>query len=242
MRKYLAPLIGAAVFGTAMVAPTVAQGPAPETVLTVQSKVSNNKAGTKKKPRGVRLTVHTEWKTPDGFEPPIIQRAKAYFPKGSLWQGHKYPKCTEKKLNSFKGLAACPKGSIFGKGRGVAFADDVKTFPKVTGVVNGGKNKIWFYTVMTNPARVRAPVPGVIRKTSGKYAYELTLTVPESLQVVAGVPIALQSFDVYGGKTKAAPDIMATTSCPRNKQWPFKVTTFHSNGTDSTFEDSIRCR
>ena len=46
-----------------------------------------------------------------------------------------------------------------GKGSGVALADNVTTIPQIT-VINGGANKVWFCTVLQNPARVQAAVPG----------------------------------------------------------------------------------
>jgi hypothetical protein len=236
MRKLLLPVIGVAAIGAALVTPSLAQtGTAPTTV-TVNAKVSPSRAGTKTKPAAVKLQVHVEWQTPGDDEKPVIQAADALFPKGSLYNGAKYPSCTENTL-SRKGLQGCPKGSIMGTGKAVAYADTVLTYPKIT-VVNGGKSKVYLYTVMNNPARVQAPVPGTITKMSGKWAYKLHLVVPQVLQIVAGIPIALKTFDVTaGGKN----DWLATTDCPSDKKWPFSVETFYSTGGSGTFQDSVAC-
>jgi hypothetical protein len=93
---------------------------------------------------------------------------------------------------SRSGISGCPKGSIMGKGSAVAFADTVLTYPKIT-VDNGDRSTVYLWTVMTNPARVQAPVVGKITKAGGKWAYKLELTVPRALQIVAGVPIALRT-------------------------------------------------
>lgn len=53
-----------------------------------------------------------------------------------------------------------------GKGSGTAMADDVPTYPRIT-IVNGGAKRVYFYTVLTNPARVQTPVVGKITKQSG---------------------------------------------------------------------------
>jgi hypothetical protein len=128
-----------------------------------------------------------------------------------------------------------------GTGRAIAHADTVLTYPKVT-VVNGGAHRVYLWTVMTNPARVQAPVPGKITKLRDRrWAYKLELTVPQKLQIVAGVPIALRDFDITAGGKRYAKDWLATTACKGGK-WPFSVETFYSTGGSSAFESSVRCR
>ena len=48
-----------------------------------------------------------------------------------------------------------------GSGSGTAYADTVITRPKIT-VVNGGGDRVYFYTVLNNPARVQVPVIGYV--------------------------------------------------------------------------------
>ena len=124
-----------------------------------------------------------------------------------------------------------------GSATGSAYADDVITHPKVT-FVNGGAKNICFYTVLTNPARVRTCVPGKITKLSGdpKWGYRLKVTVPEVLQVVAGVPIALRDLQWTAGGKPWAKDWIATTACPKGNKWPFEVETFY------LYEDGSRAR
>jgi hypothetical protein len=209
------------------------------TVISGSATVTPNKAGTTKKPQGVKLSVKVRWTTPGDGDKPVIQKGIVYFPKGSLYNGAKFPSCSENTL-ARKGPKGCPAHSIMGTGTGTAFADTVVTRPAIT-VVNGGKSKVYLFTVLNNPAYVRAPVPGVIQKVSGKWAYKLTLTVPKSLQIVAGVPIALQDLTVTAGGKSYAKDWLATTGCTGGK-WPFSVQTFYDNATDSTFESSTACK
>lgn len=251
MRKLAMLTAGVLAAGAFAVAPTVAQSPT-QTTLTVSSKVNNNKAGTKRNPQAVRLTVNTRWTTPDGLERPVITRALARFPKGAKWNGGNFPKCSQNTLNR-QGLRGCPKSSLIGTGTGTAFADTVITRPKIT-IVNGGAKRVCLYTVLNNPARVQAPVPGVIRKKRGKFAYEVQFTVPRVLQVVAGVPIQLRDLTFRAGKTigrgKKKRGIFETTFCPRNKQWPFEVETFYAtgasaetpSGSSGVVADTMRCR
>lgn len=209
------------------------------TVISGSAKVIPNKAGTKKHPQGVKLIVHTHWTTPSDQDRPVVQKGIAFFPKGSLYNGAKYPKCSADTLNR-KGLKGCPPHSIMGTGTGTAWADTVKTVPKIT-IVNGGRSSVCLYTILNNPARVQACVPGVIQKQTGQWAYKLTLTVPQSLQVVAGVPIAVEDLTFVSGGKSYAKDWLATTGCKGGK-WPFSVQTFYDNGTDSTFTSSTPCK
>jgi hypothetical protein len=67
-----------------------AQSPS-QTKVEIDVKVSPNKAGTKKKPRGVRVKATTTLETPPQFEPPILQRVRIYLTKYGLYNGAKYP-------------------------------------------------------------------------------------------------------------------------------------------------------
>jgi hypothetical protein len=242
MRKLVVP-VAAVAFGALLIAPSVAQGPV--TSVTVDAKVTPNKAGTKKKPQGVVLSGKVRWTSEAGVEPPIVTAFNILISKGGVYNGGKYPKCAESVVNR-RGPSACPAKSIMGTATGSAFADDVITRPKIT-FVNGGAKKICFYTVLTNPARVQTCVPGRIQKMSHpKWGYRVRITVPEVLQVVAGVPIALRDLSWKAGGKPWAKDWIATTSCPKGNKWPFEVETFYLYEDGSTgsskFADSVACR
>jgi hypothetical protein len=55
----------------------------------------------------------------------------------------------------------------------------------------------------------------------GKWAYALSVSVPQNLQVVAGVPIELTSLSVNAGRGTW----LSTTGCGPGGRWPFSVTT-----------------
>jgi hypothetical protein len=115
-------------------------------------------------------------------------------------------------------------------------------------MINGGARNICFYTVLTNPARVETCVPGKVTKLNGnpKWGYRLQIRVPEVLQVVAGVPIALRSIKFTAGGKRHAKDWIATTSCPRNRKWGFQVETsyLYNDGSTSSsqYADSVACK
>lgn len=235
MRKFLILAVGA----LALVVVAVAVAQEPPTIITSTTTVTPKKAGTKKKPQGVTLNYKATFSTPGDVEHPIITGGTVLVPKGGLYNGGKYPKCSESTL-SHGGPSGCPAHSIMGKGSGVALADNVTTIPRIT-VINGGANKIFFWTVLQNPARVQAAVPATIKKTSGQWAYKVTFEVPKSLQIVAGIPITLNSLNVTLGGKSWAKDWLATTSCPASKKWPYDSTFNLSTGGSINYTGSVGC-
>lgn len=216
--------------------PVAGQTAADQTKLTVKAKVTPNKAGSKRRPRGVKLSVQAAWAHPAGIERPVIKQALAWFPRGSLYNGGKYPRCAKRTL-SRSGPGACPRKSLMGKATGVAWADTIRTKPRIV-IVNGGPRRVWLYTTLYRPALVREPVPMYISRARGRWAYKTRIVVPRVLQIVAGVPVALASFEATAGRG----DWLATTGCPAGRRWRFKVRTDYLGGGSSTFTDSIRCR
>jgi hypothetical protein len=235
MRKFLILAVGA----LALIVVTVAVAQSGTTV-TSTTTVSPNKAGTKSKPQGVKLVYKATYTTPGDVEHPIITGGSVLFPKGALYNGGKYPKCSQATL-SRGGPSKCPPHSIMGTGSGTALADNVTTIPRIT-VINGGANKVWFWTVLQNPARVQAAVPGTITKMSGKWAYKLTFKVPTSLQIVAGIPITLNDLKVTAGGKSYAKDWLATTSCPSTKKWAYQSTFDLSTGGSINYDGSVACK
>jgi hypothetical protein len=207
------------VLGSAGATAALAQGTWPS--VTVRPTVTPNKAGTPAHPQAVKLTTVFHWQTLGSASQPIVTNFLVLFPKGSLYNGGSTTKCSLAAVS--QGPQACPKASIMGSGTGDAYADTVITHPQIT-VVNGGAGTVYFYTVLNNPARVQEPVIGHISRTGGKWAYRLSVTVPDNLRIVAGVPIELTSLSVNAGKGSW----LETTSCSHG-QWQFSVTTGYEN-------------
>lgn len=202
--------------------------------------VTPNRAGTPSHPQPVKLKTVFHWQTLGSSDQPIVTKFHVLFPKGSKYNGGHTTTCSLSKLNR-KGPSGCPKASIQGSGTGTAYADTTQTHPKIT-VVNGGASKVYFYTVLNNPARVQEPVIGHISRLHGKWAYSLNVTVPSNLRIVAGVPIELTQLSVTAGKGHW----LETTGCDHGK-WPFKVTTYYLNPNtnatgSSSYAASVKCR
>ena len=251
MRKFVVAAVAGLAFATmAVVSATADTTTTPTTTapssstwpaIHVTPTVTPNKAGTKAKPQAVHLKVNVGWQTLGAANQPIVTHFNVLFPKGALYNGTKYPKCSASVLSN-EGPAGCPKASIMGGGTGVAYADTTLTRPKIT-VVNGGANTVYFYTVLNNPARVQEPIAGHLTKMSGKWAYALNVTVPANLRIVAGVPIELTSLSVSAGNSAGW---LSTTGCAGGK-WPFQLTTQYLNSNSgatgsSTYSASVACK
>lgn len=242
MRKFLIPTaaLGALALTAVEVAPTIAQS-STNTTVSADTTVSPNKAGTKAHPQGVKLSFNAKFTTTGDVEHPIIQSGDVNIPKGGLYNGGKFPSCSAATLGH-GGPSKCPAKAIMGTGSGDALADTVHTEPRIT-VVNGGKDRIYFWTVLQNPARVQAAVPATIKKdTSGKWSYKVHFEIPQSLQIVAGVPITLNTLKVTLGGKSWAKDWLATTSCPSNRKWAYSASFDLSTGGSIDYANSTPCK
>lgn len=246
MRKLVA-LAAVLALGAIVVTSAVAQDPA-NTSVSGEAHVTPSKAGTPGKPQGVTLSGSFKWSSEEGVDPPVITRFEILIAKGAgVYNGGKYTKCSAAVANR-GGPSACPKESIMGTATGVAFADQTITKPKVT-FINGGATSMCAYTILTNPARVNTCVPMKIKKLSGdpKWGYRITASVPDSLQIVTGIPIALRSLNFKVGGKSYAKNFIATTGCPKSKKWDFQVETFYlydltGETSSSSFTDAVPCK
>jgi hypothetical protein len=205
--------------------------------ITAEATVTPNKAGTPRHPQGVKIDVTAHIDIPSDYDPPLVRTVDVWFPKGGLYNGAKFPTCSKQTMDR-RGVSACPKGSIMGHGRGKAAADTVFTYPTIT-VVNGGAHTVYFYTVLTNPARVAEPVVATITRLSGgPWSYKLHASIPRDLQIVAGIPLRLEQLHITAGRG----DWVATTSCPADHRWKYHVESNFDTGQTITYDGSVACR
>jgi hypothetical protein len=205
--------------------------------ITAKVTVTPNKAGTPKHPQGVVVDTRVTVKIPHDYDPPLVNTVDVWFPKGGLYNGAKWPTCSAATLQH-SGPKGCPPRSIMGHGKGVADADGTKTYPTLT-VVNGGARTVYFYVVLTRPARVQQAVAASLTKLdSPRWSYRAHVVIPRNLQIVAGIPLRLETFHATAGRG----DWLATTSCPRDHRWRYHAETSYSSGQVVKTDGSVGCR
>ncbi|WP_445152415.1 hypothetical protein [Baekduia sp. Peel2402] len=233
-RRWAAAVVTAAAAGTIS---AVAMGQSDDIRITVTAKVTPNKAGTPAHPQGVKVDVKGKIYTPPDQDPPTVEAVDIWFPKGGLYNGGKWPTCSQAKL-ARGGPDACPKTSIMGRGYALADADGVAAKATVT-IVNGGSRAVFAYVTLNRPARVREALRVPITKLgSGPWSYKAHVDIPRTLQIVAGIPLRVQSFRGSGGRG----DWIATTSCPSSHRWKYHVETSYATGQVVKTDGSVACR
>lgn len=233
-RRWAAAAITAAAAGTIT---AVAVGQDDAIRITVTAKVTPNKAGTPAHPQGVKVDVKGTIQTPLDQDPPIVKSVDIWFPKGGLYNGGKFPTCSRATL-ARGGPGACPRTSIMGGGYALADADGVDAKATVT-LVNGGARMVLAYVSLNRPARVREALPVPITKLgSGPWSYKAHVDIPRTLQIVAGIPLRVQSFRGSAGRK----DWIATTSCPSSHRWKYHVETNYATGQVVKTDGAVACR
>lgn len=239
-------IAGIAVLAGVGVLAALAHGQEPEnvtdtppnlTTFTAKASVAPNRAGTPKNPQPVAIRTSAKAVTEPGYERPIFQGGYALFPRHGNYNGDDFPRCDRRLLNLY-GTERCPKGSRIGSGTGVAYADEVITRPRVE-IFNAGSKLALFYVTLYRPALVREAIPVRIKELPrGKWKYKASFSVPEVLQIVAGIPIAAGSIQIKIGRG----NLIETTSCPKSRRWPYELRGYFSNGSDYTYRDAVPCK
>jgi hypothetical protein len=245
MRGSLAVLTGMALtIGCAGGATVATAQDLPDVGISAKVRAAPSKAGTKRNPRGVAIRAQAKVRTEPGFERPIVTGVDLLVGRGLIWNFDDAATCSKRVLDR-KGPKGCPKRSIVGYATGTAYADTVVTHPDVV-LINGGPKRHFAYTTLYHPALVKETiVVKVTRPRGARWAQRESLTVPESLRIVAGVPIQMTAIDMTVGGKSYAPEYTATTFCPRGG-WRYKAIAhflFSTGQTSSeTFSSSIPCR
>jgi hypothetical protein len=228
----IAPVVLAAV----AIGPALAQD-LPETEISADVKFSPSTGGTAKHPQGIQARILGRLTVEPGFEPPIVTGMDLLVGPGLSWNGADYVKCSKRVLDR-KGPKGCPEKSIMGHGLATGHADTAKATLRIV-LVNGG-SRILAYATLDNPARVRETIVVKPRsKSTGRWRHRESFRIPESLQVVAGVPIRLSRLKLIVGGKPYARNYIATTSCPKSG-WRWHATVHYLyDSTGQTATDTL---
>jgi hypothetical protein len=161
-----------------------------------------------------------------GFQPPILDHSVIRFPYGSRLNNRLFPHCDPALINR-RGPDVCPRGSLIGRGYANVFADTERQRLTVRLFNGRGGRSIVFYFHGTNPARVDVAFAAPLRRLrGGMWNYVLNVPVPETLQVVAGIPIYVREFVSTVGATRRVNGrrrgFIEAWSCPPGGQAPVR--------------------
>jgi len=235
MRKLITVAIATSMLAIALAVPSIAQ--APPTTVIVKAQVIPNKAGTPKRPQGVKIRASVEFVHPEGYDPKVVARAQALFPRYGNYNGDDHVKCTKRILDR-DGPSACPRKSQIGYVTGDVYADTVITHPQVR-IFNAGSKLALAHVTLYRPTLVKETIPVRIKELPrGKWKYKVSFTVPEPLRIVVGIPIAPK--ELHG--TVGRGNLIETTGCPKSRRWEYEGTGYFTDGTSVTHRDSVPCR
>jgi hypothetical protein len=238
MRSTGKPLLVATTLALSAMAvtPVATAQDVPDVGISAKVRAVPSKAGTKRNPRGVMIKAHAKVSTEPGFERPIVTDVELLVGPGLIWNFDDAATCSKRVLDR-KGPRGCPKRSIVGEATGTAYADNVVTHPDVV-LINGGPKRHLAYVTLYHPALVKETIVIKVTKLSGKWTQRESFTVPESLRIVAGVPIQVTSIDMTVGGKPYAKEYTASTFCPKGG-WKYRATAHFLFSTDETTSETI---
>jgi hypothetical protein len=233
----------AVVAGAIAVVPAIAQD-LPATRIVSSAKATPDKAGTPKHPRGMAITASARLVVAPDVEAPIVTGLEILIGRGLTWNNGRYVTCSKPVLDR-KGPSGCPRESIMGSATATGRAD---TVPARLGLVflNGGPGRVYVYASLDNPARVRETlVLETTHLSSGPWGQRETVSIPRSLQIVAGVPLQLTRIKFQVGGKSYAKGFISSTSCPQGG-WKYQVTAHYlyyglGQASDDVSSGSIAC-
>jgi hypothetical protein len=214
---------------------------ATESTMDASLKASPAKAGTKKKPRRVALSLGIEGGGPAG-QPGTSTRIRVALPKGLAWNGKRWPskaRCSASEATARKTASVCPPGSKIGTGHVTAVAGDGRLVEEIdlTAFVTTGGN-LGLFLDATTPVPLKVMLEGKVRGRT------IDVAIPQNIQEpVPGVPTGIKSLRfALTGKAKIAGrsrGIVESTSCPG--KWTATVTNVLRDGS-LTDKPATACR
>lgn len=178
----------------------------PEARLAV--KLDPEQVGTADRPQPVRIAVDLRMAPmePDDQGQPV-EDVELTIPAGVVFRPDELETCAPKTLGK-DGPKGCPPASRFGSGAVTARAGTLEVTGRATAVY-GGDDRVLLWVEITNPLTVGSAISGRLELQSSG-GYRLALQIPDDLQEVAGIPVALSRLRVSLGRGGA----LATTDCP----------------------------
>jgi hypothetical protein len=249
MRKLLFGSVAALVvaLGVAGVASAV------DATQAIDVKITNNKAGTKSKPKSIgKLNVVTT--TTPGVGSPAgtfaTNKATIFFDKNLVFNAKAFKECKPSNKSAPVGSevkSKCASAKI-GGGKAAAKAtvgdQENLTVTAYNGSAQSNAANRWFYLHVegSTPLKIDSVIAATLKKASGDYGYKLEVPIPANLvQPLAGVTATLLNFSTsVSGTSKGLPYI-GIKGCSGGKL-KFKGTFAYTDGTSKTATDTAACK
>jgi hypothetical protein len=249
MRKLLFGSVAALVvaLGVAGVASAV------DATQAIDVKITNNKAGTKSKPKSIgKLNVVTT--TTPGVGSPAgtfaTNKATIFFDKNLVFNAKAFKECKPSNKSAPVGSevkSKCASAKI-GGGKAAAKAtvgdQENLTVTAYNGSAQSNAANRWFYLHVegSTPLKIDSVIAATLKKASGDYGYKLEVPIPANLvQPLAGVTATLLNFSTsVSGTSKGLPYI-GIKGCSGGKL-KFKGTFLYTDGTSKTATDTAACK
>ena len=151
------------------------------------------------------LSVNLKFHGPNGKSADTLTGVILKFTYGAKLNGSLFPSCTAETINDKK---PCPKGTQIGSGTALGIvggdSDNPTKEPIKVTLYNGpGGKSIVFRIQGDAPVVIDIAFDAPLKTfTSGNYNFQLTVKVPDSLQVIAGLPVSLDYFNVNVGANR----------------------------------------
>jgi hypothetical protein len=225
----------------------VAAAPAGATTVAIDSHLTPVIRLFQKRPVPASLSVNLTFTGDNGAEPPVLQQAKLEFPYGANFNGPLFPSCDPGAIADM-GVKACPAGSKIGTGTAVGASSDSSIHEDIAVTLfNGAKGKsIVFYLVGNNPVNINVPFAGPFETfAGGDWHYGLTVNVPDNLQRIAGINVAVEKFDVKVGATRKVKGrkrgLVEAIVCPPGTLVPIRGTFSFADAPSVTTNSYVHC-
>jgi hypothetical protein len=209
LRKYLIAVI-AALASVALVSVAVAQ----DEDVSATTSLSPTKAGTKKKPKAVKITTFVKNNVPNT----TAAKIEIDFPKTVKISGKGLTKCAVGEFSKPGGKANCPAKSKAGSGvsHAVLGPDRAPLNFDVTAYVSG--NNLMVFYIEQQGGGVTKALQGKISSASGKFKQKLVISIPPDLQQPApGLYGALTDLKTTLYNKKGKKSLISTNGCKKKK-------------------------
>jgi hypothetical protein len=220
----------------------------------IDVKITNNKAGTKEKPKSIgKLNVVTTT-TPGPGSPAgtfATNKATIFFDKNLVFNAKAFKECKPSNPSAPVGSEVKSKcaGDKIGSGKAAGQATIGGQENLTVTAYNGAASKSnaanrWFYLHVegTTPLVIDSVIAATLTKASGDYGYKLVVPIPPNLvQPLQGVTATLLNFSTSVGGTSKGLPYVGLKGCSGGKL-KFKGTFVFTDNTSKTTTDTAACK